>query len=62
MQPSAMEPDEIDNDEVAICPKCGSLVRVTIVPDEKEDGTILGYPEATCPKCRHQLTQEEIDF
>ena len=44
----------------ATCPKCGGKAPVTIEPDEKPDGTILGYAEATCPDCGHGLTEEEI--
>lgn len=34
-----------------ICPKCGTTMVEDTEPDEKPDGTILGYPIWKCPKC-----------
>ncbi len=41
-----------------LCPKCNTEMEKTIEPDEKPDGTILGYAYWTCPKCDYQ---EEIN-
>lgn len=49
------------DDDDTTCPKCGDIhVPVEILRDEKPDGTILGYAEATCQSCDYELTEAEI--
>jgi C4-type Zn-finger protein len=43
------------------CSKCSyASVSVSIEPDEKPDGTILGYATATCPECGYHFDEDEI--
>lgn len=49
-------------EDTACCPICATQVPVFIYPDEKPDGTILGYARAECPSCKHSLTEDEIYY
>jgi DNA-directed RNA polymerase subunit RPC12/RpoP len=48
------------DDDFIKCPDCGATVRVVILPDEKPDGTILGYGEAKCQQCGSEFSDAEI--
>ena len=47
------------NDETKLCPKCGTPMERKVEPDEKPDGTILGYAFWQCPKCENWEFDDE---
>ena len=44
------------------CPNCGGSLEYRIEPDEKPDGTILGYGVYVCTECDNEYEEDvELD-
>jgi uncharacterized protein with PIN domain len=43
-----------------LCPKCGNRLKKVIEPDEKPDGTILGYAILICTKCEYWRENDKV--